>query len=96
MDKVVPENSQFQWSIIGSDMPSALGLVLRRAGLSNYILIDILTIKQYIGAIRGTHTVFLPPVIARPPQQKTPPCKNICCPLVHLAIISDNIKKNEW
>ena len=27
MDTVVPGNSQFQWSIIGSDMPSALGLV---------------------------------------------------------------------
>ena len=27
MDIVVPGNSQLQWSIIGSDMPSALGLV---------------------------------------------------------------------
>ena len=28
MDIVVPGNSQLQWSIIGSDMPSALGLVV--------------------------------------------------------------------
>ena len=27
MDIVVPGNSQLQWSIIGSDMPSALSLV---------------------------------------------------------------------
>ena len=27
MDIVVPGNSQLQWSIIGSDIPSALGLV---------------------------------------------------------------------
>ena len=27
MDIVVPGNTQLQWSIIGSDMPSALGLV---------------------------------------------------------------------
>ena len=26
MDIVVPVNGQLQWSIIGSDMPSALGL----------------------------------------------------------------------
>ena len=28
MDIMVPGNSQLQWSIIGSDMPSALGLVV--------------------------------------------------------------------
>ena len=28
MDIVVAGNSQLQWSIIGSDMPSALGLVI--------------------------------------------------------------------
>ena len=46
MDKVVPGNSQFQWSIIGSDMPSALGLVylkwllfqLQRGGVQKIIL----------------------------------------------------------
>ena len=32
-NKVVPEKSQFQWSIIGSDMPSALGLVYNRGGV---------------------------------------------------------------
>ena len=33
MDIVVPGNSQLQWSIIGSDMPSALGLVFNVMGL---------------------------------------------------------------
>ena len=51
MDIVVPENSQFQWSIIGSDMPSALGLViiyfefLKRARLGRKYSKDMFSIK---------------------------------------------------
>ena len=37
MDIVVPGNGQLQWSIIGSDMPSALGLVLYRLPLPQYL-----------------------------------------------------------